>query len=215
MNRVKPVAYDVLEGEDRFVLVLRCVPLKGPIVTMQEIDGSGFEFTDEDGGCIRFANPHARMRGVRNKAMILVMIDGDDFAIATTQGACHFEESMALIPSEFLWHHDRTTSPGDYADRPLAHLVGQVRETTAGVLCAPPSGAPVSACVHRRMAALSGDREWTAVLPRLIIDAKSLRTVVEVPEGVAEAVAEAFNTEGRPSSKGAAWRSQLAVRLAA
>jgi len=215
MKRLKPVSYDVVEGEDRFVLILRCIPLKGPIVEMEEVPGSGFEFRDAEGGCIRFGNPHARMRNGRHKAMILVMIDGDDIAIATTPDSSPFDRSMVLIPPEFLWHHDRTCSPADYAARPLTALLEHVMETTAGVLCAPPMGAPVSACVHRRMAALSSDRDWCRVTPRLIVDGGSLRTIVEVSEGVSEAVREAFEPGGRPSDEGAAWRSQLAVRLAA
>jgi hypothetical protein len=215
MNRLKPVAYDVVEGEDRFVLVLRCVPLKGPIVQMLELPGRGFEFRDEEGGSIRFGNPHARMRMAPDRTMILVMIHGEDICIATTPGAMPFDRSTALIPPAFLWHHDRATAATDYAERPLAALLEHVVETTAGILCAPPLGAPVSACIHRRMAPLASGRDWTRVSSRLIVDAASLRTIVEVAEDVAGAVRDAFEPGGRPSCAGAAWRSQLAVRIAA
>lgn len=215
MNRLKPVVYDVVEGEDRFVLVLRCVPLKGPIVEMHELPGRGFEFRDVEGGSIRFGNPHARMRSGADKAMILVMIHGEDISIATTPEAKPFDRSMVLIPPAFLWHHDRTTAPSDYADRPLAALLEHVVETTAGVLCAPPMGAPVSACIHRRMTPLASGRDWSRVSARLIVDAGSLKTIVEVAEDVAQAVRDAFEPGGKPCSTGAAWRSQLAVRIAA
>lgn len=213
MSRSKPVSYDVVEGEDRFVLILRCVPLKGPVVDMEEVPGRGFEFRDREGGSIRFGNPHARMRITKGKAMILVMMDGDDIAIATTPNASPFDRGMMLIPSQFLWHHDRAATVQDYRDRPLTDLLDNVMETTAGVLCAPPQGAPVSACIHRRMAALAGDREWRRVTPKLLVDVGSLESVIDVAETVGAAVKEAFEPGGTPVERTASWRSQLAIRV--
>jgi hypothetical protein len=221
MNRLKPVPYDVAEGSDRLVVVVRCEPFEAPIVKASEIDARGFEIADATGSVLRIGNPPPRIRNdLRPITLVIVHEDGVDLhAIPSvpdrTTGRKSAEDRSLFeaMPERFLWHHGAISTAEELDGRPLAEILEGMGGTTVAVMCVPPVGPAASACARAKMLALPAGRKWTRSGTGLVIDSGSLDRPISIPEDVEEAVAAALGpgrVEARPPGE---WRSQVAIRL--
>ncbi len=212
MNDARPVPYDMIEGDDRVVIVLRCEPLGGSIVRMDHFPGKGFEAWDAEGSTIRFANPRVSFEAMTRLPTIVAAVHAGSVTISRT---CSPKEALGkqdLLPRAFLWHHGRIEDASSLGERPLVSLLQTLPDTTACIVCAAPRGGRFSACRHAGMIALDGSRKWIGFGRRMFIDESSISQPERVEGGPSEMVERAFSGGDPCSDEEPSFRSQMAIR---